>query len=163
MTKNLTSGQYRTTLSSYIFATKARIDNRKKSLLNSNISPTCPYNMVNFGLLVAQIVSLVWGTQVNFNRFLRLGSCTALQQWASAKLCGIGQRAPPIFVRVAITLGIDPHCSLSFSKMFAFSANSYVFAVFCLKILWHCSIRFACSKYSGDLDVLIYFIFSLKC
>jgi len=33
--------------------------------------------------------------------------CTALQYWASAKLCGIEQRAPPIFSRATITLGID--------------------------------------------------------
>ena len=26
--------------------------------------------MVNFGLLMAEIVSLVWGTPANFNRFL---------------------------------------------------------------------------------------------
>jgi len=38
-------------------------------LLSSNISPTCPYNMVNFGLLTAEIVSLVWGTPANFNGF----------------------------------------------------------------------------------------------
>jgi len=37
--------------------------------------------------------------------------CTALEQWASAKLCGVQQRAPPIFGRVAITLGIGPHSS----------------------------------------------------
>jgi len=37
--------------------------------LNSNISPTGPYNMVNFGLLAAEIVSLVWGTPANFNGF----------------------------------------------------------------------------------------------
>jgi len=43
---------HRTTLSGYIFATKARIDNRK-NLLNNNISPTCPHNMVNFGPLAA--------------------------------------------------------------------------------------------------------------
>jgi len=52
----------------YIFATKARIDNRK-NMLNSNISPTCPHDMVNFGPLAAEIVSLVWGTPANFNRF----------------------------------------------------------------------------------------------
>jgi len=42
-----------------------------KNLLNSNISPTCPCNMVNLsiGLLVAEIVSLVWGTPANFNWF----------------------------------------------------------------------------------------------
>jgi len=50
------------------FATKARIDNRK-NLLNSNISPTCPHNMVNFGPLATEIVSLVWGTPANFSGF----------------------------------------------------------------------------------------------
>ena len=38
-----------------------------KNLLNSNISPTCSHNMVNFGLLADEIVSLVWGTPANFN------------------------------------------------------------------------------------------------
>jgi len=38
-------------------------------LLSSNISPTCPYNMMNFGPLAAEIVSLVWGTPANFNGF----------------------------------------------------------------------------------------------
>ena len=52
-----------------IFATKARIDNRKKNWLSSNISSTCPHNMVNFGQLAAEIVSLVWGTPANFNGF----------------------------------------------------------------------------------------------
>jgi len=38
----------------------------EKNLLSSNIS-TCPHNMANFGLLAAEIVSLVWGTPSNFN------------------------------------------------------------------------------------------------
>jgi len=38
-------------------------------LLNSNISSTCPYNMVNFGLLAAGIISLLWGTPGTFNGF----------------------------------------------------------------------------------------------
>ena len=63
------SAHHHTTLSSYIFATKASIDNRKKKLLNSKVSPTCPYNMVNFGLLAAEIVLLVLGTPGNFNGF----------------------------------------------------------------------------------------------
>jgi len=57
------------TSSGYIFATNARIDNQKKSLLSSNTSSTCPYNMVNFGPLAAEIFSLVWGTPGNFNGF----------------------------------------------------------------------------------------------
>ena len=41
----------------------------EKNLLSSNISSTCPHNMVNFGPLAAEIVSLVWGTPANFNGF----------------------------------------------------------------------------------------------
>jgi len=43
-------------------------------LLDSNISPTCPHNMVNFGPLAAEIGSAVWGTQANFNGFRFLAS-----------------------------------------------------------------------------------------
>jgi len=38
-----------------------------KMWLRSNISLTCPHNMVNFSPLTAEIGSLVWGTQANFN------------------------------------------------------------------------------------------------
>jgi len=41
----------------------------EKNLLNSSISPTSSYNMVNFGPLASEIVSLVWGTPANFNGF----------------------------------------------------------------------------------------------
>jgi len=56
----------RTTLSGYIFATKARIDNRK-NLLSSNMSSRCPPQYV--GQLTAEIGSGVWGTPANFNGF----------------------------------------------------------------------------------------------
>jgi len=59
---------HRTNLSGFIFATKERIDNRKK-VLSSNISSTCPHNIVNFGSLTAEIGSGVWGTPTNFNGF----------------------------------------------------------------------------------------------
>ena len=51
-----------TTFSGCIFATKACIDNRKKNLLNSDTSSTCPHNMVNFGLLTAEICWRFMGT-----------------------------------------------------------------------------------------------------
>jgi len=60
-------GHHRTTLLGYIFATKAHIDSRKKNLLGGNMSSTCPHNMVNFGLLAAEISLPVWGTPANFN------------------------------------------------------------------------------------------------
>jgi len=89
--KKLPSGHHSTTMSSYIFATKACIDNLKKNLLSSNISSTCPHNMVNFGPLAAEIIWLVWGTPTNFNGFcvlavllhgtLVVGVCQTLRHW----------------------------------------------------------------------------------
>jgi len=70
--KNSPSGHHRTTLSGHIFATKACIDNREK-MLNSNVSATCPHNMVNFGLLTAEICWRVWGTSAHINGFRVLG------------------------------------------------------------------------------------------
>jgi len=49
--------------------------------------------MVNFGPLTAEIDWQVLGTPANFNRFR------------------VEQRAPPIFGKAAITLGIGPHSS----------------------------------------------------
>ena len=60
--------------------------------------------MVNFGPLAAEIVSLVWGTPANFNGFRVLHSTSGRQP-----NCGVEQRAPPIFIRAAITLCIGPH------------------------------------------------------
>jgi len=42
----------------------------EKNLLSSNTSSTCPNNMVNFGPVAAEICWRVWGTPVNFNRFV---------------------------------------------------------------------------------------------
>ena len=41
----------------------------EKNLLNINTSSTCPDNMVNFGLLTAEICWRVWSTTANFNGF----------------------------------------------------------------------------------------------
>ena len=57
---------HRTNLSGCVFAVEACVDNRKK-LLNIDTSSTCPHNMVNFGLLTAEICWRVWGTPANFN------------------------------------------------------------------------------------------------
>jgi len=82
-------------------------------LVKQQYLPTCHYNMVNFGQLAAEIVSLVWDTPSYFQRVSRLGSVTE-RHCSSGRQpnCGIEQRAPPIFGRVAITLGIGPRSSL---------------------------------------------------
>jgi len=46
----------------------------EKNLLNSNISSTCPDNMVNLGQLAAEICWRVWGTPANFNGFRALAA-----------------------------------------------------------------------------------------
>ena len=86
----------------------------EKNLLSPNISPIYPHNIVNFGQLAAEIDPLVWGTvQISTGFAFWQPYCTALEYWALATLCGVEQRAPPIFGRAAITLGIGPHSSSS--------------------------------------------------
>ena len=70
------SGHHGTTLSRWIFATKASINNRKKSLLNSNISCTCPHNIANFGQLGWDLLPSL-GHPGKFQRVLHLGFVTA--------------------------------------------------------------------------------------
>ena len=50
----------------------------RKKLDNIDTSFTCPHNMVNFGLLTAEICWRVWGMHpCKFHRLSRLGSVTA--------------------------------------------------------------------------------------
>jgi len=70
--------------------------------------------MVNFGLLTAEICWRVWGTPANFNGFHVLAALLHDTLVVGVtKLCGVEQRALPIFGRAAITLGIGPHSSCS--------------------------------------------------
>jgi len=60
----------------------------KKNLLSSNISSRCPYNIMNFGILAAEIVSLVWDTPANFSGFRVLA---ALLHGTPVGLLGVSQ------------------------------------------------------------------------
>jgi len=85
--KKSPSAHHRTNLSGYIFATKARIDNRRKHL-DSNISSTCPRNMTNPGPLAAEIGSGVWGTQQFLTRFSSwLRYCSDVAHRRPTELC----------------------------------------------------------------------------
>ena len=96
------SEHHRTTLSGYIFPTEACIDNRKKlvkqqyllqmSLQYGELRPTNGW----FGVPHHISTGIA-----SWQRY-----CTALWYWASAKLCGVEQRAPPMFGRATITLGV---------------------------------------------------------
>jgi len=68
--------------------------------------------MVNFGLLAAEISLVVWGTPANLNGFrvlAALQSSSGRQPNFVALNSGVEQRAPPMFGRATITLGIGPH------------------------------------------------------
>ena len=114
--KNSPSAHHRTNLSGYIFATKAHIDNRKKNLLNCDISSIAPHNMVNFGPPAAELCTMFgrllgWYTidfrglllrdgiltraKIHYVQVLHSPIFAALlhgtQQRASAKLCSVIQ------------------------------------------------------------------------
>jgi len=67
---------HHTTLSGCIFAAKD-VSTIGKNLLNTDTSSTCPHNMVNFGLLTAEICWQVCGHPCKFQRVSHLGTVTA--------------------------------------------------------------------------------------
>jgi len=68
--------------------------------------------MVNFGPLAAEVGPVVWGTPANFNGFRVLAALLhGISAVGVSQTCGVEQRAPPIFGRAAIMLGIGPHHS----------------------------------------------------
>jgi len=80
----------------------------------SNMSSTCPHNMVSFAWPTSS-----WdrfdhlGHPCKFQLVSHLGSVTARHHSSSGRQlnCGVEQRAPPMFGRATITLGIGPHSS----------------------------------------------------
>ena len=83
-----------------------------KKLVEQQYVLQMSHNMVHFGPLVAEVGLPVWGTQANFNGFRVLAVLLHGSQAVSIKLCSVEQRAPPMFGRVTITLGIGPHFQL---------------------------------------------------
>jgi len=76
--------------------------------------------MVNFGPLTAEIGSGVWGIPANFNGFRVLAALLhGTLVVGVSKLCGVEQRAPPMFGRATIMLGIGPHYSFVQNSLLA--------------------------------------------
>ena len=124
--KKVVKNRHLGTIAPFCRAVSSQLRHRQsKKLLSNNVSSRCPHNMVNFGPLAAEIGSGVWGSlriSTGFASWQRY--CTVLQQWASANLCGVEQRTPPIFGRATITLGIGPHFSC---YLFQFIFFTYIF------------------------------------
>jgi len=76
------------------------------------MSSTCPYNMVNFGPLTAEIDPVVWGTPAYFNGFRALagllhGSSSGHQQNFAAlnrgrQLCLAGRPSRRAFAHILV-------------------------------------------------------------
>ena len=88
ITQKSPSTHHRTTLSSYVFTTLTYIDNREKILLNGNISSICPRNILNFGLLTAEMYWQFWAPQQISTGFASwLHYCSVVAQRKPTKLC----------------------------------------------------------------------------
>ena len=120
-------GYHRTTLSGYIFAIKSHIDNQKKIVKQQYVL----HMSSQYGELRS---TSDWDRSgslrhpCKFQRVSRLGSVPA-RHWASAKLCGVEQRAPPMFGRATITLGIGPHSSFSYYATIVWWINIIKFKI----------------------------------
>ena len=145
------SGHHRTTLSGYIFATKAYIDNWGKNLLSSNISSTCPHNMVNFGALVSEIGPVVWGPPANFNRFRVLAALLH-----GTVVVGVGQTlrhwtAGATYIRQGgHHVGHWPTFLVQFILLLSIAVSALALLVVCPEE------RLACNKLSDEMLTWLY-------
>ena len=62
-----------------------------KKNLSSDNSFTSVHNIVNFGLLTAEIRPVVWGTPENFNGFRVLAALLALTAWHGILVVGVSE------------------------------------------------------------------------
>jgi len=123
--KNLPSGHHHTTLSGYIFATKAHVDNWK-NLLSSNISSTCPHNIANFGPLAAEIGLPVWDTPAIFNGFRVLAALLHGSQVVSVGQTLRRWTEGATYVRQGDHhMGIGPHSSFILTWNHGFNQPSW--------------------------------------
>jgi len=107
--------RHNTTLSGYIFATKARLaslghPSKFQRVLRIGLVTALKSLLPPNGILPVAKFTLRPNLALSYRP---IGSVTARHSGSrrQPKFCGIEQRAPPILDRAAITLGIDPHCS----------------------------------------------------
>ena len=94
----------------------------EKDMLNNNTSPTCPHNMVNFGLLTvtAEICWWVRGTPANFNGF-----CILAVLRHGTLVVGISQTAALNRGRHLYSAGRPSHWALAHILVALYTANMY--------------------------------------
>jgi len=102
-------GHYATTLSRYIFATKACVDNRKKIVKQQKLLYMSPqYGQLRPTSGWDRFINLERRRQ--FQRVLCFGTVTAgHSNTGRHRNCGAEQTMPPVFGRAPIMFGIRPH------------------------------------------------------
>jgi len=153
ITKNLSFVHHYTTLSGYIFATKAYIDDRKKNLLNSNISSTCSHSMVNFGPLGwDQFTSL--GHHNKFHWVSGLDFVTSLTSFIGGQphfaWCLSVSWAGTLYIHF---LGLLPPNGILPGAKFTFRP-SLAFSYICSITAWHSGLGFHPLGWPKTLSVL---------
>ena len=104
--KNSPSAQHRTTLCRAVSSQLRHVSTTGKNVLSSNISPTCPHNMVNYGPLAAHIDLPVWDIPVNFNGFRVSASGDQKPQfWANFDFGGSCSCTDPL-LPMAVKFGV---------------------------------------------------------
>jgi len=94
-------------MSGYIFATKAHRQSEKLVKQQYVINMSSQYSELR---PAAEIGLPVWGTPAHFNGFRVLAALLHGSQVVTRQPnCGVEQRAPPMFGRATIMLGIGPH------------------------------------------------------
>ena len=148
----------------------------EKNLLSSNISSTCPRNMVNFGPLAAEIVSLVWGTPANSNGFgvlaallhgiLVVGVSQTLRRWTEGatyiRQGGHHVGHWPTFL-VIFRLGIlETFLHYCFAKRYhCFCLSCWEMSDACLPG-WRCICIVLCNHFSDILQVFLVIELALR-
>jgi len=97
--------------------------------LNSNKSPTCPYNMVNFGPVTGEICWRVWGTPTNFNGFrvlaallhgtLVVGVSQTVALCRGRHLYSAGRPSRWALVHISSSLFLHPTVGWSLTSLFS--------------------------------------------
>jgi len=100
--KKSPSGQHRTTLSGYIFPTKAHIDNRKKSVKQQYL-PHMNHNMVNFGPLAAEFGSRLGSVTARYSSSGRQPNFAALNR--GRHLCSAGRPSRWVLAHILVCYG----------------------------------------------------------
>jgi len=107
-----------------------------KKLVTQQSSSTCPGNMVNFGLLTAEIFWRVWGTPTNLNGFHVLapllhgtpavGVSQTLRRWTEGAICSAGRPSRWASAHILVYLTFNFYIQSTLNCIIVMVANAKI-------------------------------------